>query len=84
VADIDPKKAQTKALLALRDGAAEGYALMSKTGLDRETLADRLSELLAKAIVFLRGDLGPDRIGDAFVSLRPSARGYTDRSLSSS
>lgn len=74
-----PSDPTPKVLLALRDGAAEGYALMSKAGLDRQALADVLRELLAKEIIFVRGELDPDRVGDAYVSVRPSARSRVEQ-----
>jgi hypothetical protein len=76
-----PRDNTTKVLLALRDGAAEGYALMSKTSLDHSALAEALRELLAQEIIFVRGDLGPERVGDAYVSVRPSARGRVEQML---
>ena len=66
-------------LHVLREGAAEGYALLSKTGLDRNALARVLRELLAKDIIFVRGELEPERVGDAYVSVRPSARGQVEQ-----
>ncbi len=75
----EPLSDTAKVLLALREGAAEGYALMSKTGLDRDTLANVLRELLAKDIIFVRGELEPERVGDAYVSVRPSARGRVEQ-----
>jgi hypothetical protein len=68
-----------KVLLAMRDGAAEGYALMAKTSLDRTELASVLRELLAKDMIFVQGALEPDRVGDVYVSLRPSARGRVEQ-----
>jgi len=76
-----PRDDTTKVLLALRDGAAEGYALMSKTSLDQSALADALRALLAQEIIFVKGELGPERVGDAYVSLRPSARARVEQLL---
>ncbi len=67
-----------KVLLALRDSALDGYSLLSKTGLQRNTLVTALSELLARNIVIVKGELEKDRVGDVYVSVRPSARGYTE------
>ena len=68
-----------KVLLALRDGAAEGYALMSKASLDKATLAEVLRGLLAQEIIFVKGELDPERVGDAYVSVRPSARARVEQ-----
>ena len=54
---------------------------MSKTGLDPQTLASVLRELLAKKMIFVTGELEPARVGDAYISMRPSARGYVDMML---
>jgi hypothetical protein len=68
-----------KVLLALREGAAEGYGLMQKTSLDRQALADVLRQLLGQDLIFLKGELDPERVGDAYVSLRPSARSRVEQ-----
>ncbi|MBI4246189.1 MAG: hypothetical protein HY728_02650 [Candidatus Rokubacteria bacterium] len=67
-----------KILLALRESAADGYGLLSKTRLDPKALAKALGELLAQKIVIVKGELDPERIGETYVSVRPSARGFAD------
>jgi len=67
-----------KVLLALRDGAAEGYSLLSKTGLGAEQVTEVLRELQAKNMIFVTGEVSPQRVRDAYISLRPSARDYVE------
>lgn len=76
-----PSDAAVKVLLALRDRPSDGYGLMAETGLDPAELAKVLGELLAQSIVFVKGDLDPTRIGEAHVSVKPSARRYADMML---
>ncbi len=70
-----------KILMALRESAADGYSLLSKTRLDRDALTKALGELLAQKIIFVKGELETARIGEVYVSVRPSARGYADMML---
>lgn len=67
-----------KVLLALRESAAEGYGLMSKTQLSPDALIKALRELQNQGIIFVKGELEPARVGDAYASVRPSARGFAD------
>lgn len=78
------KAATTRVLLTLREGAAEGHRLLANTGRDRDTLAAVLRHLLATDIIFISGELEPDRVGDTYVSLRPSARGRVEQLLAGS
>jgi hypothetical protein len=70
-----------KVLLALREGAAEGYSLLSRTGLPPDLLSTVLRGLLAREMIFVKGGLEPDRIGDAYISMRPSARSLAEQML---
>lgn len=82
--DDDIKAATTRVLLTLREGAAEGHRLLANMGRDRDTLAAVLCKLLATQTIFVTGELEPDRVGDTYVSLRPSARGHVEKLLSGS
>ena len=70
-----------KVLFELRESALDGYSLLAKTGLKKDVLIKALSELLAQKIVIVKGELAEERIGDTYVSVRPSARGYADMML---
>lgn len=67
-----------KVLRAARERALDGYTLMSKTGLDAQKLYEAIRQLVDEDLVSIRGDLNPDRIGDVYLVVPPTAFGYAD------
>jgi hypothetical protein len=67
-----------KILLALRDRAMDGYSLQRLTGLDDTTLLSALWRLQSQGIVNVKGELSKDKLGDAYFSLVPGARGLAE------
>ena len=64
----------------LRESSMDGYSLLSKTGIDEEKLVAILQTKLSR-IVTVQGALPKERIGKAYLSIRPSARGEAERFL---
>lgn len=64
----------------LRERSMDGYSLLSKTGIDEDKLVEILQTKLSR-IVTIQGDLTKERIGKAYLSILPSARGEAERVL---
>jgi hypothetical protein len=67
-----------KVLQPLRERAMDGYSLRSRTGLTPDQLAQALLELRSQDLIIIKGELIPDRIGEAYVYVPPDALGYAD------
>lgn len=67
-----------KVLKEVRARSMPGYALQSKTGLDRPALVSALEFLLDRSLVRVTGDLSPDAIGDTVVSVPIDVIGEAD------
>jgi hypothetical protein len=67
-----------KVLQPLRERAMDGYSLQSRTGLTPDELATALQELRSQELIIVKGELIPDRIGDAYCYVPPDALGYAD------
>jgi hypothetical protein len=72
---------ELKVLRAVRKSAMDGYSLLSTTGLDAQGLVDTLSKL--QNVISIKGELLKERVGEAYVALPPSNRGWVDMILSS-
>ena len=64
----------------LRESSMDGYSLLSKTGIGEDKLVEMLQTKLSR-IVTVQGDLTQERIGRAYLSILPSARGEAERVL---
>lgn len=69
----------TDILLALRQRSMDGYTLLSKIGLKEGQLVEALRKL--GSIVTVKGELREEKIGEAYLSILPSALGVVDRML---
>jgi hypothetical protein len=65
-------------LKLLGEKAMDGYTILSKSGLSRVDLSAALKELKANSMIDASGDLGEDRIGEAYLWVLPSAKRYAD------
>ncbi|HLW72092.1 MAG TPA: hypothetical protein VKS22_15885 [Candidatus Binataceae bacterium] len=66
-----------RVLDVLGEKASDGYAVMSKAGLKPDELVRALKEL-PTYLVMVKGELIPDRVGDAYLVLLPNARDYAN------
>ena len=66
-----------KVLDALRESAADGYTVMNRTGLDASRLSAALKEF-SPSLMIIRGELNPDRVGEAYLAIPPDARKYAE------
>jgi len=80
---MDPMKKfdpnELKVLQAVRRSAMDGYSLLSTTGLGPQDLVDALLKL--EGLINVKGELVEARIGEAYVALPPSNRGFVDMVL---
>jgi len=63
--------------------AADGYTVMSKAGLTPEQLVSALKEIPTN-LVIVKGELIPDRVGDAYLVLPSNVRAYANSLVRSS
>lgn len=70
-----------KVLGALRDRSMDGYNLMSRTSLGQTELNTSLNQLVSRKLVNVEGDLGGDRMLEAYFSLPVDALSYADSLL---
>jgi len=83
-AQLDPNALDANALKvlgALRDRSMDGYNLMSRTSLDQTELNTSLNQLVNRKLVNVEGDLGGDRMLEAYFSLPVDALSYADSLL---
>lgn len=80
-APIDPKERALRVVSVLRNSAMDGYRLMSRTELDEAALIQTLLEL--QSIVGVKGELTPEKVGTAYLFVRPEARDMADMMLAS-
>ena len=66
-----------KVLDALRESAADGYTVMSRTGLNATQLSAALKEF-PPSLMMIKGELNPDRVGEAYLAIPPDARQYAE------
>lgn len=66
-----------RVLDVLGEEAADGYTVMSKAGLTPEQLVSALKEI-PPSLVMVKGQLIPDRVGDAYLVLPSNARAYAN------
>jgi len=67
-----------KVLKEVRARSMPGYALQSKTGLERPALISALEFLVERSLVRVTGDLSPEAIGDSVVSVPIDVIGEAD------
>jgi len=77
----DVSDAKLRIVGVLRDSAMDGYRLMSRTGLDEDTLSAILLEL--QSIIGVKGELSAKKVGEAYLYVRPEARDMADMMLAS-
>jgi hypothetical protein len=66
-----------RVLNVLSEQASDGYTVMSKAKLTPEQLVEALREI-PPDLLTVKGELIPDRIGDAYLVLPPYARAYAN------
>jgi len=66
-----------KVLDALRESAADGYTVMSRTGLKAPELSAALKEI-SPSLLMIKGELNPERVGEAYLAIPPDARQYAE------
>ena len=66
-----------RVLDVLGEQACDGYTAMSRAGLTPQQLVDALKEIPTD-LVTVKGELIPDRVGDAYLVLQPNARAYAN------
>lgn len=67
-----------KVLQVIRERATDGYTVMTRAGVKPEELSKALMELHDRGCVSIKGDPRPDRVGETYLSVPPSALGYVD------
>jgi hypothetical protein len=67
-----------RVLEVLLEKAMDGYTVLSRTGLDVGTLAEALRDLKAESLIDMKGDLSPDRVGEAYIWVPPNAKSYAN------
>jgi hypothetical protein len=72
-----------RVLAALSEQASDGYTVMSKASLSPEALVAALKEI-PPDLLTVKGELIPDRIGEAYLVLPPNARAYANSLVRSS
>ncbi len=75
-----PQKFSPEALRVLDvlgEQASDGYTVMSKARLTPEQLVSALKEIPTN-LVMVKGELIPDRVGEAYLVLPPNARAYAN------
>lgn len=77
----DPKERALRVVSVLRDSAMDGYRLMSRTSLDEDSLVATLLDL--QSIIGVKGELSRDKVGAAYLFVRPDARQMADMMLAS-
>ena len=68
-------------LTVLRERSMDGYALLSKTKLDRKALETTLRQLVGRALVRVTGDYTEERLGESFFSVPSEVVGFVDQVL---
>jgi hypothetical protein len=71
-----------KLIRSLTQGAADGYTLMKRAGLDASELAKAIQEL-PPSMLIVKGAQNEEQVGDSFVMISPDARGDAARLLQS-
>jgi hypothetical protein len=66
-----------KVLDAPRERAADGYTVMSRTGLKADELSAALKEI-PESLLMIKGELSPDRVGEAYLAIPPNAQKYAE------
>ena len=61
---------------ALRESAMDGYRLMARTQLDPQSLVN--AALSVASVVGVKGELIPDRVGEAYFFVFPNALAAAD------
>ena len=67
------------ALLVLRplaETAMDGYMVMKRTNLAPEALSRAVRELVSDSLIDVKGDLGPDGIGEAYLFVPSNAQDH--------
>ena len=80
MAAVSDEAALDMIIRTLRESSMDGYSLMQRTGIDEDKLVEVLQTKLSR-IVTVQGDLTKERIGRAYMSILPSARGEAERVL---
>ena len=74
-----PLNEQTVRILrAVRERAMDGYTVLRRARVSPDELSSALLELQSRGAVSIKGDMSPDRVGEIYVSVPPSAIGYVD------
>jgi hypothetical protein len=66
-----------KVLDTLRESAADGYTVMGRTGLTPDQLSTALKEI-PTSLLMVKGELNPERVGEAYLAIPPDARKYAE------
>jgi hypothetical protein len=72
-----------RVLDVLSEQASDGYTVMSKAGLTADQLVQALKEIPTDLLI-IKGELIPDRVGEAYLVLPPNARAYANSLVRSS
>jgi hypothetical protein len=81
MAEPGPTEVETHAKKVLKEVRARsmpGYALQSKTGLDRDKLIPALEFLLEHSLVRVTGELNMEALGDSVISIPLESIGDAD------
>lgn len=74
----DLTEEQRRVLRVVRQQAADGYRVMSSTGLDAVTLKEVVERLQSYGLLRVEGDVSAERIGEAYLFVPPSSKGLAD------
>jgi len=66
-----------RVLDVLSSQGADGYTVMKQAGISAQDLIEALREL-PPSLVTVKGEMIPDRIGDAYLVLPPRSKGYAN------
>jgi hypothetical protein len=66
-----------KVLDYLRETAADGYTVMKRTGLNAQQLSAALRGL-PPSLLIIKGELDPERVGEAYLAVPPDALKYAE------
>lgn len=67
-----------RVLGVVRRQAADGFTLMSRSGLDPSEFATAVRSLQSNQLVSVEGVLSAEKIGDAYVYVPPQAKSRSD------
>lgn len=65
-----------RVLRVLASRAMDGYTLRSRTKLTPDNLTSALEELVNRSLVVVKGELVPDSVGEAYLTVTREAKGY--------